>query len=81
MVFDCRGKTSYLGHGSMELNARDGSSRHACVVLEGGQDVDNVGVGTVALRSKDNRESVFAVNGESLLGVGAVAGGRSVCES
>lgn len=74
-------KERYLGHSSMELNARDGTSRHAWVVLESSHDVDNVRVGTVALRSKDDRESVFAVDGESLLGVSTVAGGRSVSES
>lgn len=51
----------------MKLNATDDTSRHTLVVLESGEDVDNIGVAAVALWRKNNREAILAVDGVSLM--------------
>lgn len=57
----------YLCHGGMELNTADNTSRNSLVVMESGEDVDNVRVAAVTLWRKDDRETILAVDGISLV--------------
>jgi len=61
----------------MKLYRTDRSPGDILVVLEGGKDVDNIGVGAVTLWCEDNREAVLAINWEGLLG-GALTAGRTI---
>lgn len=57
----------YLCYGGVELNTANDASGNTLVVMESGEDVDNVRVAAVSLRRKDDGETILAVDGVGLV--------------
>ena len=58
---------AYLCDGGVELNTADDASRNILVIMESGEDIDNIRIAAVTLWRKDDRETILVVDGVGLV--------------